>query len=84
MTILRKNCRLNNRNGCNNVIEITNAISNDLPKGTTITFAYNMDDSEFELGEIVVFNITSYKEWVGPSTADCFWPQYAGVISFIE
>jgi hypothetical protein len=74
---------LNQGDGCQNIIEITEPAENgNLVKNTTISFNPDLYEGTLKVGDVVFFKILEYEQWIGPATADCLWPQFAASIEF--
>jgi len=74
---------LNKGDGCNNILEIIDTNSScELSTGSTTTFNPTLSRKKLRVGDIVYLKIIQYEKWIGPSNADCLWPQFTAQIEF--
>jgi hypothetical protein len=74
---------LNQGDGCQNIIEITKSAENgSLAKDATLSFNPDLYEGTLKVGDIVLFKVFEYEQWVGPATANCLWPEFTGQIEF--
>ncbi|WP_372935987.1 hypothetical protein [Mariniphaga sediminis] len=74
---------LNLGDGCPNIIKITEPVENgNLVKNATISFNPDLYEGTLKVGDVVLFKVLEYEQWVGPATANCLWPEFTGQIEF--
>jgi hypothetical protein len=73
---------LNNNSGCPNMMEIVQAVENGLVVGTSIGFDSELYDGKLEYGQVVLFKIINYQEYMEILPAICISPQYNATIVF--
>lgn len=79
--------RLNQGDGCQNIIEIVETIKDgELEAGNTISFNSDLYGSTLKVGDVVYFKVVKYEEFVPHiSTQECtFFPQFSASIVFCK
>lgn len=74
---------LNDKNGCDDIIEISESVPQGLPVTSRITFGRSLFKGELKIGETANFKVIKYEKYPdGPGFGLCLPAEYIGQLEF--